>query len=92
MFTVKFYLNNNPNNGVGKANGGGGGPSNGLMALDLTRDHKPDDPSERERIEREGGKVVFDGFYNFRVYARGRKYPGMIDGGVMVGGLYLNHQ
>jgi len=50
---------------------------NGFCAVDLTQDHKPDDAIERERIESKGGRVVFDGFYNYRVYAKAGRYPGL---------------
>lgn len=51
--------------------------SDTLEAHDLTVDHKPNDPKERARIEANGGHVVFDGFYNHRVYAKGKRYPGL---------------
>lgn len=48
-----------------------------LQAIDLTEDHKPDLPAERTRIEESGGQIIFDGGYNYRVYAKGKRYPGL---------------
>ena len=49
-----------------------------LKAVDVTRDHKPDIPEERERIIREGGVVIKPpSDVNHRVYVKGYRFPGL---------------
>lgn len=51
----------------------------GTSADELTVDHKPNLESEKRRIESSNppGRVVFDGFYNHRVFAQNGMYPGL---------------
>jgi serine/threonine protein phosphatase PrpC len=49
-----------------------------MRAEDATRDHKPDIPEERERINRMGGVVIKPPMdVNHRVYVKGFRFPGL---------------
>jgi len=48
-----------------------------MLGEAVTKDHKPDVKEERARIEKKGGRVVFDGYANHRIYAKNGRYPGL---------------
>lgn len=50
-----------------------------FISEDMTKDHKPNDPVERRRIESANppGRVIFDGYVNHRVFVKDGHYPGL---------------
>mmetsp|Transcript_57714 Transcript_57714/g.137332 ORF Transcript_57714/g.137332 Transcript_57714/m.137332 type:complete len:389 (+) Transcript_57714:133-1299(+) len=54
-------------------------PSSPYATEDLSEDHKPNLEREKARIESADppGRVIFDGYYNHRVFAQGSALPGL---------------
>lgn len=52
-------------------------PGGTFSAEAITQDHKPELEEERSRIESAGGRVMFDGYANHRVYAGNSRAPGL---------------
>jgi len=61
-----------------RADGADGGEPKSMVD-ELTVDHKPDLEHERKRIESADppGRIIFDGFVNYRVYSQKGMYPGL---------------
>eukprot|EP00811_Abedinium_folium_P032332 NODE_5386_length_1776_cov_6.382656.p1 GENE.NODE_5386_length_1776_cov_6.382656~~NODE_5386_length_1776_cov_6.382656.p1 ORF type:complete len:389 (-),score=61.56 NODE_5386_length_1776_cov_6.382656:536-1702(-) len=82
--TVTVVLHDNENHKLWVAHCGDSSAVLGHRAADqsykataITRDHKPNLPDERKRIENAGGVVLFDGFVNYRVFMKNQRRPGL---------------
>jgi serine/threonine protein phosphatase PrpC len=50
-----------------------------FISEDMTKDHKPNEPEEKKRITNSTppGRVIFDGYVNYRVFVKDGMYPGL---------------